>query len=182
MSDWHSNVFHVLQEFMDALFTHHPDVKYVHMCTDDPNITPQLEAYPNVTFLMHENSATDALDRNKKAPIYRDLYTLAMGDIFFGTYSSNYGMMAMDLHLLRTGFCSELVMMDDWYHIENQRFGHIIWNSTLDMLDMLVTLREGITWYRDERLDKDGDYQHRGIIATGCQKRRMHLMSGRQLP
>ncbi len=98
------------------------------MCTGNPDIPSQFGAYPNVTFLMYDKAAHDALDSAKKAPIYRELFTLAMGDVFFGTYLSNSDMMAMDLHLLRTGFCSELVMMEDWYHIEIGGFGHVIWN------------------------------------------------------
>ena len=172
-----------MSEFMDALYKYHPDVAHVHVCTDDANVTSEFSAYPNITFLAYENAAADALDRNKKAPIFRDLYTLAMGDVFFGTYSSNYGMMAMDLHLLRTGFCSDLVMMDDWYHLLAFQYGHLIWNSTLGLMDLKVTRqKDGVNWFRDERLLQDPDYKVYGHFATQCRKRKMTLVAGRQLP
>lgn len=117
---------------MAALSVYHPDVTHVHVCTENPDVPSQFGAYLDVTFLMYDKAAHDALDRAKKAPIYRESSILAMGDVFFGTYLSDYDMMAMDLHLLRTGFCSELVMMEDWYHIEIGVFGHIIWISIGD--------------------------------------------------
>lgn len=39
-----------------------------------------------------------------------------------------------------------------------------------------------VGFYHDERLDTDEEYQHSGILATGCPKRRMQLVAGSALP
>jgi hypothetical protein len=119
------------EHYILELRKYFPDVKHVQVITNDADVEEKYAAFPDITFL-----ELDRLDSD--IAIYRDFYVLAMGDVLVGTYTSNFGQMALHLSLMRTGFCSSLLFLHSYFHTDANTFHHLVFNTRRKEIDVEI--------------------------------------------